>query len=135
MAYNLQRVQEAFKDNPFVTIVSHTVDTRHDSIPILKQYADNLGALPNKWYFLTGEQKQIYNLAKSGYKLPADEKDNASDFIHSPYFVVVDSSLTIRNYYDGTDTADVNRMIGHISLIMPRKPKAEIKIKAKSKEK
>lgn len=131
MAENLKVVQEAFKDHPKVVIVSFTTDPYHDTTQVLKAYADALGALPYQWYFLRGEQQEIFKLAKKGFKLPADTNDNDGDIVHSPYFAVVDMEGQIRNYYDGTDSVDTNIMITHMSMIMPRKPDPEIKVEEK----
>jgi len=131
MAENLKVVQEAFKDHPKVVIVSFTTDPYHDTTQVLKAYADALGALPYQWYFLRGEQQEIFKLAKKGFKLPADTNDNDGDIVHSPYFAVVDMEGQIRNYYDGTDSVDINIMITHMSMIMPRKPDPEIKVEEK----
>ncbi len=128
MAKNLQKVQDAFKDNSKVVIVSFSTDPYNDTTEVLKRYAENLGALPNQWYFLRGAQEKVFKLAKEGFKLPADIKDNPSDIIHSPYFVVVDAKGQIRNYYDGTDETEVNVMITNVSMIMPREKDAEIKV-------
>jgi protein SCO1/2 len=132
MAENLQIVQDAFKDNDKVVIVSFSTDPMNDSTAVLKQYANGLGALDYQWYFLRGEQEAIFKLAKEGFKLPADTNNNDSDITHSPYFAVVDAKGQIRNYYDGTDVVMVKTMIAHISLIMPRKPESEVKIQKKN---
>lgn len=132
MAKNLQIVQDAFKDNEYVVIVSFSTDPLNDSTAALKQYAKGLGALNYKWYFLRGEQEEVFKLAKKGFKLPADTNDNEADITHSPYFAVVDAKGQIRNYYDGTDVVKVKTMIANISLIMPRKPESEVKIQKKN---
>lgn len=132
MAQNLQIVQDAFKDNENVVIVSFSTDPLNDSTAALKQYAKSLGALDYQWYFLRGEQAEIFKLAKEGFKLPADTNNNDADIVHSPYFAVVDDKGQIRNYYDGTDEVMVKTMIAHISLIMPREPESEVKIQKKN---
>lgn len=129
MAKNLQLLQTKFEDNDRLVIVSFTTDPANDTIPALKQYADNLGAIPGKWHFLRGEQKEIFKLAKEGFKLPADIKDNDNDIVHSPYFVVVDGEGQIRNYYDGTNVEEVYEMVQNLGHRMPRKPDAEVQIK------
>lgn len=129
MSTQMARVQDAFKDNPDVMILSHTVDPDYDTPEVLKEYSKKFGATKDKWYFLTGDRTELYKQAREGYKLAADEGDSKEDFIHSPHFVLIDTSSTIRNYYDGTDSMQVNRMIVHISMIMPRKKEAEVKYK------
>lgn len=131
MAKNLQIVQEAFKDHPKVIIASFSTDPYNDSTAVLKKYAESLDALPYQWYFLRGEQKAIFDLAKNGFKLPADVNDNKDDIVHSPYFVVVDEKGQIRSYYDGTSEIEVKTMIANISMIMDRKPDPEIQVEKK----
>lgn len=131
MAKNLQVVQEAFKDHQKVVIVSFSTDSYNDSTAVLKKYADGLGALPFQWYFLRGEQQEVFELAKKGFKLPADIKDNDADIVHSPYFTIVDAKGQIRNYYDGTSFEETNVMITHMSMVMPRKPDPVIEVEKK----
>ena len=134
MAQNLLRVQKAFRDRNDIVILSHTVDPKHDSVAILKQYAEKIGATPYKWYFLTGEKEALYKQAKLGYKLPAGEGDNHADFFHSQYVALIDTSLNIRNYYDATDAQKVNEMITHISMIMPDDPKSRLQYKRETEK-
>lgn len=129
MAKNLQLVQEKFEKNENFVILSFTTDPANDTISALKQYADNLGAIDGKWYFLRGEQTEIFKLAKEGFKLPADIKDNDNDIIHSPYFAVVDSEGQIRGYFDGTDVEKVYEMVQNLGHRLPRKPDAAIQVK------
>jgi len=129
MAENLQLVQEKFENNENLVILSFTTDPANDTISALKQYADNLGAITGKWYFLRGEQAEIFKLAKEGFKLPADTNDNDDDIIHSPYFAIVDGEGQLRAYFDGTDKEAVYEMVQNLGHRLPRKPDAEIKVR------
>lgn len=129
MAENLQLVQEKFEKNENFVILSFTTDPANDTISALKEYADNLGAMPGKWYFLRGEQQEIFKLAKEGFKLPADIKDNDNDIIHSPYFTVVDGDGQLRGYFDGTDKEAVYEMVQNLGHRLPRKADAAIQVK------
>lgn len=62
MTENMALVQEAFKDDPEVLLLSHSVTPETDSVQVLKTYAENKGAISNKWYLVTGDRKQIYDL-------------------------------------------------------------------------
>jgi len=50
-----------------VAIVSFSVDPEYDTPPVLKAYADTLGADPKRWLFLTGKQSEIYHLIKDSF--------------------------------------------------------------------
>ncbi|MGB1248801.1 MAG: SCO family protein [Chitinophagales bacterium] len=116
-------VQDEFIRDDLVVLVSHTVDPERDSIPKLKAYADNWGAVPGKWQFLTGEKEDLYETAIKGYFLSAaDEQDTTSaaghEFIHSDRFVLMDPDMNIRGFYKGTEPEDVKRMMGDMVLLL-----------------
>jgi protein SCO1/2 len=119
MTEQMTRVQEAFKDEQRVKLVSFTVDPERDSVWVLSEYAKGWGAIDGKWFFITGEKKKIYELARKGFKLPVEEGDGGpNDFIHSDRFVLVDSKGRIRGYYSGTDPEDVDKLIKDVKLVL-----------------
>ena len=92
-------------------LVSFTVDPERDSVWVLSEYAKGWGAIDGKWFFITGEKKNIYELARKGFILPVEEGDGGpNDFIHSDRVVLVDSKGRIRGYYSGTDPEDVDKL-------------------------
>ncbi len=118
MSGQLMRVQYEYKDDSSVVILSHTVDPEHDTPSVLKVYSKKYEAIPGKWYFLTGDKKAIYDLARNNYFISATEGDGGKgDFIHSEQMVLVDKKKHIRGYYDGTDVRDVRRLMDEIKLL------------------
>lgn len=119
MSSNLSKVQGIYKNNDEVKIISYSVNSVADSIPVLKSYAAQYGAIDGKWYLVTGDKKEIYELARIGYKLPVGEGDGgADDFIHSERFVLVDKDKIVRGFYDGTDSVQINYLIEDIRLLL-----------------
>lgn len=119
MTEQMTRVQEVFKNNPKVKLVSFTVDPETDSVWVLSMYAKGWGAINGKWFFVTGEKKKIYDLARHGFKLPVEEGDGGpGDFIHSDKFVLVDADGRIRGYYSGTEPEEVDKLIRDVKLIL-----------------
>lgn len=119
MSNEMVRVQEKFRNNPEVKIVSYTVDPERDSVAALQQYAKTYHAEPNQWYFLTGDKQKIYNLAKTGYLLPVQEsEDGTIDFVHSEKFILVDKNKQVRGIYDGTDPKEVDRLITEMVVLL-----------------
>ncbi len=122
MTEQMTRIQDAFKNNPEVKLVSFTVDPETDSVWVLSMYAKGWGAIDGKWFFVTGEKKKIYDLARHGFKLPVEEGDGGpGDFIHSDRFVLVDADGRIRGYYGGTDPEGVDKLIKDVKLILKEK--------------
>ena len=65
----ISRLQAEFADAPDLRLVSITVDPKHDTPEILARYAERYGANPSRWLFLTGDKREIYCLAKDGFRL------------------------------------------------------------------
>lgn len=122
MSTSLIRVQNAFKtDNDFL-ILSHSVNPSHDTSEVLFAYAGKYQAIKDKWHFLTGDKKTIYDLAKYGYLVNALEDDCSPEgFLHSELFLLIDKQKRIRGMYDGTDSIAVNKMIEDIQLLKTEK--------------
>ncbi|HSH37572.1 MAG TPA: SCO family protein [Chthoniobacterales bacterium] len=101
-----------------VRLVSITVDPEKDTPEVLRGYADKLEAQPG-WDFLTGPKAAIYDLSRSGFKLPVSESgDQPGVPVHTTRAVLVDGRGSIRGYYDvlAPDTptklvADANRLV------------------------
>jgi protein SCO1/2 len=119
MSKQLDRVYKEQKD---VLILSHTVDPETDTPAILKEYASKFQADPKRWIFLTGGKPELYNLARTGYLLDAQEGNGgAEDFIHTQNFALIDKKGRIRGYYDGTDSSSVNELITDIDFLLEEK--------------
>lgn len=120
MTTELLRVQEKFGyTKEIVNILSHTVDPEHDSVPVLKAYANMVHADTRMWNFVTGDKKQLYDLARNGYLLNALEGDGGpDDFIHSELFVLVDKEKHIRGIYDGTNLGEVNHLLDDLKVLL-----------------
>ena len=117
MASEMIRVQEAFKDDNDVKIVSYSIDPTYDTPEVLKEYAEKYNADNSKWYFLTGTEEEIFQQAKCSYFLPAEKKDTYVNIDHSERFVLVDRKGQIRGYYKGTELVDVDRLIHEIQVL------------------
>ena len=122
MSHELIRVQENFKNDHEFLILSHTVNPSHDSSEVLNAYAGKYGAVKNKWHFLTGNKKVIYDLALNDYLVNALQDDGSAEgFLHSELFLLIDKQKRIRGMYDGTDSIAVNKLISDIKLLKTEK--------------
>jgi protein SCO1 len=119
MSNRLKTVYETFRNEPSFLILSHTVDPETDSSAQLKSYANNHGVNDKRWQFLTGPKKELYELARKSYLLNAEEGNGGEeDFIHTQNFALIDKEKHIRGFYDGTDSADVERLKVDIKLLL-----------------
>ena len=119
MTSNMKIVQDAFLDENRVLFLSHSVTPEMDSVPVLRAYADIKGVKDGKWNLVTGEKKHIYELARKSYFAVLDEGDGGlQDFVHTEVFTLVDKNKQIRGNYDGTDKAEMQRLIGDIKILL-----------------
>jgi protein SCO1/2 len=122
MSTNLVDIQKAFAMDDSVLILSHSVNPLHDTVEVLMDYATTYGARKNKWYLLTGDKKLIYSLAKDSYLVNALEDDGTPEgFLHSELFLLIDGNGRLRGMYDGTNKAEVQKLIGNIKLLKKEK--------------
>lgn len=120
MKKEMLRVYEQYKDNPNFKILSHTIDPKHDTQELLKDYSVKLG-IPDAstWNFLTGDAEKIYEIGQTSYLTTAQEDQNeAGGFLHSGAFALVDQKGRIRGVYDGTKEDQVNKLINDIPKIL-----------------
>ncbi len=123
MTDHMVKLQEKIKDDPDVFLLSHTVIPATDSVPVLKKYAEENGIRDDKWNLVTGDKKQIYDLARKSYLASKSSGDGGKyDLIHTENFVLIDKNKQIRGLYDGTDPESVNKLIADIQVLQ-KKPK------------
>ncbi len=119
MTGQFMRIQDKFRDNNDVVLLSFTVDPEHDTPSILKQYSVKQKAIDNKWYFITGEKKVIYDLARNSYFATTLEGDGGpNDFVHSEKLVLVDKKKQIRGFYDGTDPYETKKLLEDLDILI-----------------
>ncbi|PIX13991.1 MAG: SCO family protein, partial [Flavobacteriaceae bacterium CG_4_8_14_3_um_filter_31_8] len=111
MAYNMNELQEYYKNDAEIMFLSHSVTPEMDSVPILKKYAIDKGVIDGKWNVTTGDKKHIYELARKSYFAVIEDGDGGEDdFIHTEQFILVDKERRIRGFYDGTDKNDMEKL-------------------------
>ena len=67
----------------------------------LKKYAENYKVTNPNWHFLTGDRKKIFDIARNGFNVFAEENsDVPGGFEHSGYFALIDKNGFLRSRYD-----------------------------------
>ncbi|MEY4336867.1 MAG: hypothetical protein RLZZ45_1786 [Bacteroidota bacterium] len=121
MNKNMKAIYEKYKSNPDFLILSHTVNPETDSLPVLKRYADSLGANATNWWFLTGSKKDLYKSARESYLLddPKNSSKNIEDqFLHTQFFALVDREGRVRGIYDGIKKDEVETLLHDIDELI-----------------
>lgn len=124
---NIVKVYQAYRGNPDVLILSHTVDPKNDTPAALKAYSMKYNADPKQWFFLTGDKKRLYDVALNSYLLSTVDSSKPTDanigeaFIHSNRFILVDRTGLLRGQYDGLEPAQMDSLISDIHLLLEEK--------------
>jgi protein SCO1/2 len=119
MQSEMLRVYEQFKDNPQVVFLSHTIDPAHDSIPVLRDYAQRLGINDaSRWHFATAPHDTIFRLAPHYFAAAQKDSTVAGGYAHSGAFALVDSERHIRGVYDGMVKEKVDQLIKELPILL-----------------
>jgi protein SCO1 len=122
MKTQMSLLYKHFGANSSVGFLSHTIDPRHDTVPVLSEFARSLGVTGNQWRFVTGDKDKIYEIGLKGYMATAKEDSTADGgFIHSGAFILVDKKRRVRGIYDGTKPTEVEILQADIELLLSEK--------------
>lgn len=118
MTKNMAAIQEQVKDDKNVMLLSHSVTPEIDSVAQLKKYALEKGVNDTLWNLVTGDKKQIYELARKSYLAVKTDGDGGPfDMIHTENFILVDKEKRIRGFYDGTDKEAVEQLLKDLQVL------------------
>lgn len=132
MSGEMLRVYEKYQNDPRVSFVSHTIDPEHDTLPVLRDYAQRLGVKnAQQWHFVTAPRDTIYRLA--GRYMAAVERDKTAPggAVHNGAFALVDSQGHVRGLYDGINPQEVDRLIKDLPVLLAELDNSTTKATAK----
>ncbi|OWP78153.1 SCO family protein [Flavobacterium oreochromis] len=118
MTNNMSWLQDQIKNNPKVMLLSHSVTPDIDSVPVLKKYALEKGAISGKWNLVTGNKKDIYYIARKSYlAVKTGKPEELYDMVHTENFVLIDQKKRVRGFYDGTKKEEVEKLLKDIEFL------------------
>ena len=117
MTDNMVKIQENLKNDNEVLLLSHTVTPEIDSVAQLKKYALEKGVNDSKWNLVTGDKKEIYDLARKSYLAAKDVPYSDNNLVHTENFILVDKKKRIRGFYDGTDSESIEKLLTDIKIL------------------
>jgi len=120
MKSQLYKVQQKFKANDNVMILSHSIQPSNDTVEILKDYALKNNVMSQKWHLVTGIRDEIYSIARNDYFANEDLGEYVSnqDFLHTENLILVDNNRRIRGIYNGLNKTSVSHLMVDIELLL-----------------
>ena len=117
MTKNMKDIQDKLIKDSEVLLLSHTVFPEIDSVEVLKKYAVENQVIDSKWDLVTGDKKEIYDLARKSYLAAKDNIFGEYEMIHTENFVLIDKKKQIRGFYDGTNKEEIDRLYEDIQIL------------------
>ncbi|GAA4429426.1 hypothetical protein GCM10023188_14780 [Pontibacter saemangeumensis] len=119
MKSQMLRVYGKYKYNERVKFLSHSIDPTHDTVAVLRDYADRLGVDSERWHFVTGDREAIFDIAQNSYMASAMEDEaEPGGLVHSGAFLLIDSRRRVRGHYDGTKPEEVDQLMQDMDLLL-----------------
>ncbi|TBN00219.1 SCO family protein [Hyunsoonleella flava] len=118
MTDHMAQIQKEIKSDTEVMLLSHSVTPKIDTVAQLKRYSLKKGVDDDKWNLVTGDKKQIYELARKSYLAVKTNGDGGPfDMIHTENFMLIDKKRQIRGFYDGTNPEDIDKLLHDIAIL------------------
>ncbi len=108
----LRRVENQFSKTERVQIVSLYTNQNKLNKPPKK------GKSKDVWEWIKTDSMEVVSFQNDLYQVVSDGYSNGS-------IALVDDKLKVRNYYNGNDSVDVNLLIRHMAMILPKETKRD----------
>ena len=120
----MKRVQAEYKkeDERKILFLTHLHIAQSDSITKASQYAEKYGIDTSNWKIVTSPQHKIPELVKTNYKLSKEMGYST--------LAVVDPRGYLCNHYDLSKEGMTNRMMTHMTVLIPVRDRKHIEYKA-----
>ncbi|MDB5270522.1 MAG: hypothetical protein JWP58_3562 [Hymenobacter sp.] len=120
VARQLLRVQEKFRHEPRVRLVTFVLNGDPSQTAALTRLAEQYGTIAGKWFFLTGAADTLKRLTQQEFRLTADPKRLPGAVytanIPAGRLLLVDNQRRVRGIYDGTDGREIDRLLTEVTV-------------------
>ncbi|WP_456441120.1 SCO family protein [Psychroserpens sp.] len=117
MTDQMHRIQEDMINDDDVMLLSHSVTPEIDSVEQLKRYAIEKGVNDTKWNLVTGDRKQIYDLARKSYLVVKHDDSEDYGMVHTENFALIDKDKQIRGIYNGISPTSIDSLLQDIKRL------------------
>jgi len=117
---NLRHVAGQFRQDRRVDMVSMSINPRNDTPAAMRAFISKYNIKKKNWYFLTGEKREIYRIAREDFDADLDikAKEGKSDFLHTENVYLLDRNLFLRGIYKGRGIAQMRKLVTHIGQLL-----------------
>lgn len=112
------RIQNEFENEPRLMMISHSIDTKRDTVGRLKTFSDKLGINTDQWMLVTGNKDSIYSIADDYFSIAKEDAEAPGGFDHSGKLILVDTEKRVRSFCDGTNPSAVDQFMDDIRKLL-----------------
>ncbi|SFQ73118.1 hypothetical protein [Hymenobacter arizonensis] len=120
VARQLLRVQEKFRKEQRVRLVTFVLSADAANPTALTRLAEQYGTIAGKWFFVTGAPDTLKRLTLQEFRLTADPKRLPGAVftanIPAGRLLLVDNQRRVRGIYDGTDGREIDRLLTEVTV-------------------
>ena len=115
----LLKVYQQYGHTPGLQFVSFTIDPEHDSLAVLRDYAQRLGVpTTGSWRFVRTSKDSVFTLAHAFYTAAMPDKAAPGGFAHNGTFALVDDQGHVRGLYDSLNPKEVARLQAELPVLL-----------------
>ena len=115
----LLKIYQQHAQTPGLNFVSFTIDPDHDSLAVLRDYAQRLGVpLAGSWRFARTSKDSVFTLARGLYTAAMPDKAAPGGFAHNGTLALVDDQGHVRGLYDSLDPKEVARLQEELPVLL-----------------
>jgi protein SCO1 len=122
----MAEVQKLVAGQNDVQLLSLTVDPGTDSPAVLTKFASQFGADPERWLFLTGEKRAVYQLIETSFlsrDTNATRMEMPGGFRKADHIALVDREGKVRSYFPGMKSGTPAAIVKAIDELRSARPK------------
>ena len=112
------RIHDKFQDDDRFKMLSHSIDTKYDTVATLKKYATRLDVSSDKWNFVTGDEEKIYDIAYDYFCTALKAPGAPGGYDHDDLIVLVDKNRNLRAFCHGLQPEKVDEFMKKIEFLL-----------------
>ena len=123
VARQLLRVQEKFRQDARVRVLSFVVNPGPRPAVTLQQMAEQYGTVAGKWFFLTGPADTMRALLHDEYRYDVPYQRTIKGHVVTALpapgrLLLLDRNNRLRGVYDGRDGREIDRLLTEINVLL-----------------
>ena len=120
ITFNMRKLSKRISRQSDLQFVSITVNPDEDDAAAIDEYRRNSDITQTNWFFLTGPQITIYQLAREQFGADVQTvngRDSLTDFVHTENVFLLDRDGYLRGVYRARGMGDLERLLTDLEIL------------------